>query len=354
MAKKSNYDEQYKSYFESLMSQPNPNATPLPTLPTNEPIQPIVNTHIPTSDNEVSRSIPKPHVVQKHTNAMMYEDIVIETLPMSTFYSVGTRIQFRDLTVAEVEHFSTLDESNEQDFIEKLNDILESCILFTHADGTIGSYLDIKEGDRPWLIYMIREKTFPSGKVLSVRVPYIDDEGNKVEVDIEFKRENFEIYKNEDIMEFFDPSKRCLVLDTVFREEPYYIAPPTVGLKKCFDQYLKIRIDELKHLPEAEMKEKINSKFIAMCPYFKPNITYMSYEDIRKMQSWFETSITTEEYTFLYDLFKHHLKLGIAGLKKNMDTTSVRYNKVYPNRRSTLFLLPNAFRLYLRHKATSK
>jgi hypothetical protein len=350
---KSKYEDQYKSFFDDLLNQPNGNATPRPTLPTNEPSKPTINTHIPHSKDDVAKAIAKPHIIQKHANALMYEDVVMDVLPMADFYHIGTRIQFRDLTVAEVEHFSTLDESSEQDFIDKLNDILENAVLFTHADGTIGSYLDIKEGDRPWLIYMIREKTFPSGKVLSVRVPYMDN-NEQMETEIEFKRENFEIYRNEEIMEYFDPAKRCLVLDTVFRDEPYFIAPPTVGLKKCFDQYLKIRIDELKHLPDTEMKEKINTKFITMCPYFKPNVTYMSYEDIRKMQDWFESSITTEEYTFLYDLFKHHLKLGIAGLKKNVDTTTVKYNKVYPNRRTTLFLFPNAFRLYLRHKTTAK
>jgi hypothetical protein len=349
MAKKSKNEAKYKDYFESLMDKPNSNPTPTPTLPTAEKAAPAPKAFMPVAKQERTKSIPKPHVRYNESKSMMYEDVVVSSLPMGAFYQVGTRIQFRDLTVAEVEHFSTLDETSEYDFIDKLNDILESCVTFHHADGSLGSYLDLKEGDRPWLIYMIRERTFPNGKVLSVTVPF-ESNGERREAVIEFKRENFEIYDSTELLnEFFDPIQRCLVLDTVFRDEPYTIAPPTVGLKQCFDQYLKIKVDVMKHLPDEDVIGKINTKFMWIAPYLKPNVTYMSYEDIEEFQTWFETAINPEEYSFLHDLFQHHLKLGIAGLKKNMDTTKVRYNKVYPNKRSTLFLLPNAFRIYLRH-----
>jgi hypothetical protein len=354
MAKKTKNEEKYKEYFESLMNKPNNNPTPPPVLPTAskpEPVQPKAP-FMPVAKQERNKSIPKPHVRYNERNSMMHEDVVIDTLPLGAFYSVGTRIQFRDLTVAEVEHFSTLDDNSEIDFMDKLNDILENCIIFHHADGTLGTYLDVKEGDRPWLIYMIREKTFPNGKVLSIRVPYENINGEKKEAEVEFKRENFEIYDSSKLLEeFFDPTLRCLSIHTIFRDEPYNIAPPTIGLKQCFDQYMRIQLDELKHVSDSELigKGRINTKFMWIAPYLKPNITYMSYEDIKEFQRWFEHDLTPTEYSFLHDFFQQHLKLGIAGLKKNMDTAKIRYHKVYPNKRSTLFVLPDAFRLYLRH-----
>jgi hypothetical protein len=354
MAKKNSKEGIYKDYFESLMNTPNTNITPPPVLP-SKAAKEEPKSFMPLAKEERTKSIPKPHVRTNEHRAMLYEDVVISTLPMGAFYPVGTRIQFRDLTVAEVEHFSTLDESSEHDFIDKLNDILENCLLFHHADGTLGSYLDLKEGDRPWMIYMIRERTFPNGKVLSVRVPYINTNGENAEATVEFRRENFEIYDSKELMdEFFDAETRSLVLDTVFRDEAYSIAPPTIGLKRCFDQYLKIKVEAVSHLPEEEVFGTINTKFMWIAPYMKPNVTYMSYEDIEAFQKWFESDISPEEYSFLHDLFQHHLKIGIAGLKKNMDTATVRYYKVYPNRRSALFLLPDAFRLYLRHKTDTQ
>lgn len=350
--KKAQYEENYKDFFTKLLNQPNSNVTPPPqrgpVMPTIQKEE-IKSEFIPTPKEAVRHSIPAPNVVNNHAKSMFYEDVVLESLPMGKFYHVGTRICFRDCTTREIEHFSTLDEKSQFDFIEKLNDLLEECILFTHADGTIGSYLDVKEGDRPWLIYMIREKTFPLGKVLVAKT-YHTVKDVKEEIDIELKRENFEFYpEEENSKEWYDSKTRCLHIYTTFRDEPYVLAPPTIGLQRCYNQFLKIQVDELKNmnLTDAEIKKQVSENFYKIAPYLSPGVTYLSYDSIKELYEWYH-QLKAQEYSFLQDLFNNHLKIGIAGLKKKVAGGTVRHPSLYPQKRRSLFVLSNAFELFVR------
>ncbi len=324
-------EDSYKDYLDNLLSQPNNNATPPPSLPNTQPKESVVSPFIPKA--EKPRVIPKPSVIANNAKSIMFEDVILSDLPMGDFYYTGTRIQFRDLKVKEIEHFATLDESSILDFKDKINDILENCILFNHPDGTPGDYTNLFNGDRLWMIYMIREKTFPKGKVLTVNVEYKEDENIK-NVDIELVRANMDIYRNEDIMGWFSKEKKAFVFETELKEDSYVIAPPTIGIQRCFDVYAKSKI---------ENGESINKEFFRICPYLQPHVSYMSYEELDEFYHWFENHITPDEFSFLHDLITNHLKIGIRGLKKNVGKRTITTNKIYPIRLKNLFMLPNAF-----------
>ncbi len=331
-----NKEEAYKDYLENLFNQKNPTATPPPNLPNTQPKEPVASSFVPKA--EKPRVIPKPSVMANNAKAMMYEDVVVADLPMGQFYYPGTRIQFRDLNVKEIEHFSTLDETSLFDFKEKLNDVLENCILFNHSDGTPGDYTNVFDGDRLWLIYMIREKTFQKGKVLTINVEYKEDDTTK-SVDIELVRANIDIYRDEDIMGWFSNEKKSLVFETDLRDEAFSITPPTIGLKRCFDLFLKYKI---------ENAEKPNAEFFKICPFLQPHVSYMSYEELETFYKWFEEDISPDEFSFLYDLITNNLKIGIRGLKKKVGGRTVTTNRLYPNGLKTLFLLPNAFNVFVK------
>lgn len=297
-------EEAYKDFLDKLLDQPNNNVTPPPNLPSTQPKEPVVSSFVPKA--EKPRLIPKPSVMANNANSMMFEDVIISDMPMGEFYYPGTRIQFRDLKVKEIEHFSTLDETSLLDFKDKINDILENCVLFNHPDGTTGDYTNIFNGDRLWMIYMIREKTFPKGKVLTVNVEYQEGEATK-SVDIELVRANVDIYRDDDIMGWFIKDKRVLLFETELRDEPFVIAPPTIGLSRCFDVFLKAKV---------ENAEEVNREFFKICPYLQPHVAYMSYEELEEFYTWFEEGITPDEFSFLHDLITNHLKIGIRGLKK--------------------------------------
>lgn len=345
-----NKESNYENYLENFLNSSNNTATQKPILPTNKPKSDIdTESGIPIAKTPVN--IDKPNFTKKELDINLYDDIPLEDLPMGKTYSTGTIIKYRDLKVKDIEFFATLDTTNAFDFKQKLNDILESCIIFKNPDGTYGSYLDLKEGDRAWLLYTIREKSFLNGHKLKINVSVSDKSGKKSKYGIELMRSNIELWDTSNSDEFFSNEEKCFIFNAEFGDtkKTYKILPPTIGLSNCFDQYLKIRYDELKDEYNIDdIKEKINSKFFQLVPYMKPHISYMDYEEMKDLEKWFTEEITESQFFFLDDLITNHLKLGIRGLKKNMDTTEIRTNKIYPDRPRDFFYVPNAFGLFLR------
>lgn len=331
-------EEAYKDFLQQLFSQQNPTKTPEPTLPQKKIVSDIHNTFIPVSEKKEIKV--KESVVNAYNyDSSKYEEIFISDLPMDFMYPKGSKILLRPCTVKEIQDFSTYDKANPFDFKYKLNDIIENCIIFQKPDGTLSSYLDIMDGDRIWLIYMIREKTFPKGRVLTAKVSYKTDDGETKNEVIEIGRATIDIWRNENIMQYFDEDKKAFVFHTELREEPFIVAPPTLGLKNCFDQYFEQKIGNKK----VDLKD---APFFKYAPYLKPHITYMSYEEMEAFQKWFENDISPDEYSFLFDLVNNHLKIGIRGLKKNMGGSTLRSPRIYPDEWSTIFIIPNAFTLF--------
>jgi hypothetical protein len=338
-------EDNYKEYLNDFFKQVNVNKTEEPLFPTNEKedvkntiqnnFTPIVkNKGISIKDNVIDYFL---------KNKSDFEEMFISDLPLGEFYFEQTKIHFRGCTVREIQNFSTYDTNNPFDFKNKLNDIIESCVVFEKPDGTYASYVELYDGDRVWLIMLIREKTFPKGKVLSTTVTYEDKNKIKRNHKIELVRANYELWRDESIMEYFNTDKKVIEIPTTLNNnETFFIAPPTIGLRNCFDQYMKIRVD--KGLVD---KEK-DAPFFKIAPYLKPRISYMSYEEIESFEEWFKTDLNSDSYSFLYDLVNNHLKIGLRGLKKNMGSTTLRTYKVYPDNLKSLFLLPNAFELFIK------
>ncbi len=333
-----NKEEAYKDFLQNLFSQQNPTKTPEPTLPQTPIEVNVENPFLPPTEKKEIKV--KESVIHSYNyDKTKYEEVFVSDLPMNFMYPIGTKIHLRPCTVKEIQDFSTYDKNNPFDFKNKLNDILENCIIYEKPDGTLSPYLDITEGDRIWLIYMIREKTFPKGKVLTAKVNYKTDKGEVKNEIIEIRRETIDIWRDEAIMEYFDDKKKAFSFFTELREEPFILSPPTIGLKNCFDQYFELKIKNKKII----MKD---APFFKIAPYLKPHITYMTYEDMEAFQDWFEKEITPDEYSFLLDLINNHLKIGIRGLKKNMDNSTIRSPRIYPDEWSTIFIVPNAFKLF--------
>ena len=83
-----------------------------------------------------------------------------------------------------------VDDNNFYDIVEKMNDMLQSCVRVKYSNGNIASFLDIKDQDRLYLIFTIRELTFQSGNTLAVNV-----QTGSGESQIELKRENFKFHE---------------------------------------------------------------------------------------------------------------------------------------------------------------
>ena len=127
----------------------------------------------------------------------------IKDLPLGQFYPSGSQLLIRAAQVKEIQAYSMVDDNNFYDMIEKMNDMLGACVRIKYVDNeNHASYLDIKDGDRIFLVFLIRELTFQQGN--SLMTPAICECG--INNSVELKRANFKFYEMEQMLtKFFDP-----------------------------------------------------------------------------------------------------------------------------------------------------
>jgi hypothetical protein len=105
-----------------------------------------------------------------------WKNVPVENLPsQGLFYEVGTQVAIRAAGVAEIRHWSTIDENDLLGVDDMLNFIIEKCCRIK-VPGKPGTYKDLKEIDRFSLIFAIRDFTFKNGEN-KMYVNAADEEG---------------------------------------------------------------------------------------------------------------------------------------------------------------------------------
>ena len=145
--------------------------------------QQAINSDIPFAEPVVDNS---------RTNDLNFFNFDIRELPCGQFYPTGTLFMIRPAQVKEIQAYSMVDDENFYDIIEKMNDILKSCVRIKYPDGKLGSFLEIKDQDRLFLVFLIRELTFQQGNSLAVTAKC----GCGEDVKIELNRKSFFFYSN--------------------------------------------------------------------------------------------------------------------------------------------------------------
>ena len=167
-----------------------------------------------------------------------YHVVPVNTLPSGgLFYPDETQITIRSAKVAEIRHFSTIDENNVLDVDEKLNSIVESCVRITSQKKVL-SYKDLCEEDRFFLILSIRDLTFPEPEA-SLKVDHIDKKGKKHEVAI--VKENFQYFNiPAELDKYYNADEKCFSIETK-SFGTIVMRPPTIGVMQKITEYIKDR-----------------------------------------------------------------------------------------------------------------
>ncbi len=201
----------------------------------------------------------------------------IRELPCGSFYPAGTLLMIRPAQVKEIQAYSMVDDTNLYDVIEKMNDILRSCVRVKYPDGRLSSYLDIKDQDRIYLIFAIRELTFQKGNSLSVKTPCPDC---RTENQIELVRKNFRFYKMDDKMaKYYNKSSNSFIFKTKSGDE-FEISPPNIGLQKSFTDYI---------IKENNEKRSPNLSFLKIIPFMMNGKNSIEYSEIKEKLTKYES-----------------------------------------------------------------
>ncbi len=261
----------------------------------------------------------------------------VKELPCGIFYPAGTLVMVRPAQVREIQAYSMVDDNNFYDMIEKMNDILQACVRLKYSNGSMGSYLEIKDQDRLYLIFLVRELTFQQGNTLTIARKC----GCGSDVQIELKRENFVFHEiDEKLDRFFSTSTRSYHFN-VTNGKQFELTPPNIGLQKAFTDYI---------IKESNDKKSPNLSFLKIIPFMLPGRSTITYEGIKAKLKEFEDPTIMDDISFQFlNAAVGKMTFGIKELKKTCSCgEEVRTEMQFPDGPSSLFVIPNAFEAYIK------
>jgi hypothetical protein len=264
---------------------------------------------------------------------LQYQTMDVKHFPCGMFYPTGTVIQIRPALVKEVQAYSMVDDNNFPDIIDKMDDMLMSCVRIKYQDGNTGTYLDIKEQDRIYILFVIRELTFQQGMYLTVNKTC----ECKTEVQIELKRTNFSYFKPDTkLMKFFDNYTKNFVFE--YKGNIFNLTMPNIGLQKSFTKYIT---------DEVSQKREPNLSFLKIMPFLLGDRNSIEVKEIKDELNRFQ-ELSLDAFQFLNSAVGY-MKFGIEKLIKTCDSCGkeVHTDMVFPNGASGIFVNDDSFASFI-------
>jgi hypothetical protein len=269
---------------------------------------------------------------------MEYTYIDINSLPAGRYYKQGTKIGIRSCKVSEIQAYSMVDDTNFIDITEKMNELLSRNIKFIYPDGSFGTFRDLKDADRLFLIFMIREITFQGNNTLTKEVSC---KSCNHEFKIPFMSSNrqaapttFELYEpNEKIEKFYN--KELNLYELVYNGISWRLAPPTIGIQIDF-------YDEIKRNVQIEKKPDV--AFMKIMPFLLYDRNSITEEGIKAKLKQFSEMNDMVLFNGLNQIV-NNIKVGIKGLKMICPVCGqeVHTELTFPNGASALFEIKDIF-----------
>lgn len=287
-------------------------------------------------NTQTTHTSTQPRMTQETTRIsdLQYFAFDVKEFPCGIFYPPGTTIQVRPAQVKEIQAYSMVDDTNFYDIIEKMNDMLAACVRVKYLDGSVGSYLEVKDPDRFYLIFLIRELTFQQGSALTTNANCTCG----TSVTIELKRQNFMNYETpENVERFFDPATSSFRFQ-IKNGKVFYLAPPTIGLQKSFTEYI---------VKENNEKRKPNLSFLKIIPFLLVDRNSITIDGIKAKLTEYE-KMDDVSFQFLNSAVQK-MTYGIQKLKKKCEVCNleVHTDMVFPNGPSALFVVHDAFEQFI-------
>ena len=287
--------------------------------------------------NVMNNDIPfvaQPKVDSTRTTDLQFFNFDIGELPCGEFYPSGTVFMVRPAQVREIQAYSMVDDNNFYDIVEKMNDILQSCVRVKYPDGKVGSYIEVKDQDRLFLVFLIRELTFQQGNSLTVNAKCSCGE----DIQLELKRDNFSFHEVDEKLErHFSASTRTYHFSTINGRE-FELTPPNIGLQKSFTDYI---------LKESNEKRTPNLSFLKIIPFMLSGRTSITYDGIKAKLKEFE-EIDDISFQFL-NAAVGKMTFGIKELVKKCSCgEEVHTDMQFPNGASGIFVIHDAFEAYIK------
>jgi len=218
------------------------------------------------------------------------------------FYRDDFEIHIRAARVQEIRAFSTIDEENLQEVDGGLNALVVGCCKVQYGNQR-GSYKDILEEDRVYLILAIRELTFKTGEQM-LQMPVgkksCKTSTCKSQEGVELKTTNLQFNSVIDSVEkYYDPIDKCYSVETK-SYGTIKMAPPTIGVMRAITEYIR---------EKEETNQPWDKSSISVIPYLQREWRGWKDKDIFSLITSFQGWDTTK-YTIVYRLAED-MKIGV-------------------------------------------
>lgn len=165
-----------------------------------------------------------------------WKNVPMDSLPsLGMFYPGNTQVAIRAASVSEIRHWSTIDENDLLGLDDMLNFIIEKCCRIK-VPGKPGMYKDLKEIDRFYLIFAIRDYTFKSGEN-RLFVNASDEDG--VEQKVEVTKDSLDYFNpDERIMKYYNQHEQAFSLN-MKNGEKFNLYLPSLGVMAFIKNFIK-------------------------------------------------------------------------------------------------------------------
>ena len=188
-----------------------------------------------------------------------WKNIPLDTIPSGgLFYPDNTEIAIRPCSVSEIRHFSTIDDNDAFDVDDKLNFIMDKCIKTKFKDKA-STWKDLKEEDRFYLIFTVRDITFKKGEnKMSVNIGC----GNTCAGDgsfkekIELRSDVFSYYEiDQRLMKYYSPEDKCFnVKSSNNKVGNFQLYVPSLGITAFIKNFIRKKVQAGEHYDKAFVK----------------------------------------------------------------------------------------------------
>jgi len=207
-----------------------------------------------------------------------WKPIPVENLPsQGMFYPIGTKMYIRAAEVAEVRQFSTIDENDPLDMDDKLNMLMEKCLKIEYPE-RIALWKDLKEEDRFYLIFAIRELTFEEGEnklYVNMRCGMTCKGDGTYQEKVDMTKENFQYYNIDPVlMRYYSEKERCFVIsDPKVGTLKIYV--PSLGITTFIKNFVRERLQQ---------GDYYDKPFLKVAPFLFEDWRGLNDDKYKKMQ----------------------------------------------------------------------
>lgn len=180
-----------------------------------------------------------------------WKNLPLKNLPsQGLFYPDATEVTIRAASVAEIRHWSTIDDNDALAIDDMLNFVCEKCCRIRMA-GRPANFKDLKEVDRFYVIFAIRDFTFKNGENrLYTTLDNEDGSENRIEITKDVLN-----YFNPDerIMKYYSADKKCFIF-SMKNGEIFDLHFPSLGIMTFIKAYAKNKQQRNQQFDKAFLK----------------------------------------------------------------------------------------------------